>query len=120
MTRGAGSTGHTVCVPDFRCGKSEPPHAISRRLGAAAEDKRLSFKTEVAATRCPARGLTKPPGVRAAGQSAAGTDMAVDVIEGGLTEGASANTLKRRANRQSGHVEAKYKLWPHLQARILP
>jgi hypothetical protein len=28
--------------------------------------------------------------------------------------------LKQRANHRSGHVEAKYKLWPHLQARILP
>jgi hypothetical protein len=53
------------------------------------------------------------------GQLAAGTDMAVDVTEGGLTVGASADALKRRANHQSGHVEAKYKLWPHLQVRIL-
>jgi hypothetical protein len=68
----------------------------------------------------PARGPTKPPGMGAAGQSAAGTDMTVDVTEGGLTTGASARALKRRANHRSGHVEAKYKLWPHLQARILP
>jgi hypothetical protein len=54
------------------------------------------------------------------GQSAAGTDMAVGVTKGGLTVGASADALKRRVNHQSGHVEAKYKLWPHLQARILP
>jgi hypothetical protein len=54
------------------------------------------------------------------GQSAAKTDMAVGVTEGGLTVGVSANALKRRANHQSGHVEAKYKLWPHLQARIFP
>jgi hypothetical protein len=66
------------------------------------------------------RGLTKPPGMGAASQSAARTDMAVDVTEGGLTAGASADALKRRANHRSGHVEAKYKLWPHLQARILP
>jgi hypothetical protein len=46
--------------------------------------------------------------------------MAVDVTEGGLTVGASADVLKQRTNHQSGHVEAKYKLWPHLQARILP
>jgi hypothetical protein len=46
--------------------------------------------------------------------------MAVGVTEGGLTVGASADALKRRANHQSGHVEAKYKLWPHMQARILP
>jgi hypothetical protein len=46
--------------------------------------------------------------------------MAVDVTEGGLTVGASADVLEQRVNHQSGHVEAKYKLWPHLQARILP
>jgi hypothetical protein len=56
----------------------------------------------------------------AMGQSVAGIDMAVDVTEGGLTVGASADVLKQHANHQSGHVEAKYKLWPHLQARILP
>jgi hypothetical protein len=50
----------------------------------------------------------------AVGQSAAGTDMAVSMTEGGLTVGASIDALKRRANHQSGHVEAKYKLWPHL------
>jgi hypothetical protein len=66
------------------------------------------------------RGPTKPPGVGAADQSTTGTDMAVDVTEGGLTAGASADALKWRANHRSGHVEAKYKLWPHLQAHILP
>jgi hypothetical protein len=54
------------------------------------------------------------------GQSAARTDMAVGVTEGGLTVGVSADALKQRANHQSGRVEAKYKLWPHLQVRILP
>jgi hypothetical protein len=67
-----------------------------------------------------ARGLTKPLGMGVAGQPAAGTDMAVGVIEGGLTVSTSADARKRRANHQSNHVEAKYKLWPHLQARILP
>jgi hypothetical protein len=42
------------------------------------------------------------------------------VTEGGFTVGASADVLKQCANHRSGHVEAKYKLWPHLQARILP
>jgi hypothetical protein len=46
--------------------------------------------------------------------------MAVDVTKGGLTAGALVDALKRCANHQSGHVEAKYKLWPHLQACILP
>jgi hypothetical protein len=56
----------------------------------------------------------------AVGQSATGTDMLVDVIEGGLIVGTLADVLKQRANHRSGHVESKYKLWPHLQARILP
>jgi hypothetical protein len=46
--------------------------------------------------------------------------MAVDVTEGGLTVGASAYVLKQRANHQSSHVEARCKIWPHLQVRILP
>jgi hypothetical protein len=46
--------------------------------------------------------------------------MAVDVTEGGLIVAASADVLNQRANHRSGHIEAKYKLWPHLQARILP
>jgi hypothetical protein len=46
--------------------------------------------------------------------------MVVDVTKGGLTVGASADVLKQCANHRLGHVEAKYKLWPHLQARILP
>jgi hypothetical protein len=62
----------------------------------------------------------KPPGMGAAGQSAVGIDIAVGVTEGGLMVGASADALKRRANHQSGNVEAKYKLGPHMQARILP
>jgi hypothetical protein len=48
--------------------------------------------------RRPARGPTKPLGVGTMGQSAAGTDMAVDVTEGGLTVGVSADMLKQRAN----------------------
>jgi hypothetical protein len=46
--------------------------------------------------------------------------MAVGVTEGKLMVSTSADARKRRANHQSGHVEAKYKLWLHLQARILP
>jgi hypothetical protein len=39
-------------------------------------------------------GPTKPPGVGTVGQSATGTDMAVDVTKGGLTVGTSADMLK--------------------------
>jgi hypothetical protein len=70
--------------------KSEPPHTIARRLGAAAEGY---FLTKAAATRRPAHGPTKLPDVGVVGQSAVGTDMAVDVTEGGLTAGASTDAL---------------------------
>jgi hypothetical protein len=46
--------------------------------------------------------------------------MAVDVTEGGLTAGASADALKQHANHRSGHVEAKYKLWPTCRLASFP
>jgi hypothetical protein len=58
-------------------------------------------------------GPMKPLGVGAVGQSAAETNMAVGVTEGGLTGSTSADARKRRTNHQSG-------CWPHLQARIFP
>jgi hypothetical protein len=59
------------------------------------------FHTYAAVSRRLARGPAKPSGVGAAGQSAAGTDMAVGVTEGGLAVITSANARKRCANRQS-------------------
>jgi hypothetical protein len=47
------------------------------------------------------RGLAKPSGMGAAGQSAAGTDVAVGVTEGGLAVITSASARNRRANHQS-------------------
>jgi hypothetical protein len=47
------------------------------------------------------RGPAKPPGMGAAGQLAAGTDMTVGVTEGGLVVITSANAWKWRANGQS-------------------
>jgi hypothetical protein len=43
--------------------------------------------------RRPAHGPTKPPDVGVVGQLATGTDMAVDVSEGGLPAGASTDAL---------------------------
>jgi hypothetical protein len=64
-------------------------------------EKVIIFQTNAALSRLLARGLAKPSCVGAAGQSAAGTDMAVGVTESGLVMITSANTRKRRANRQS-------------------
>jgi hypothetical protein len=50
---------------------------------------------------CLARGPAKPSGVGVAGQSAAGTDVASGVTEGGLAVITSASTRKRRANHQT-------------------
>jgi hypothetical protein len=51
------------------------------------------FLTKAVATRRPTHGPTKPLDVGAVGQSAAGTDMAVDMTEGGLTARASTDAL---------------------------
>jgi hypothetical protein len=107
MTWGPGSTSHTGCVPDFGCGKSEPPRATAHLLGSAAEDKRLFSGNEASRA-----WLDETTRHGAVGQSAAETDMAVDVTEGGLIVGTSADALKRRANHRSGHVEAKYSFGP--------
>jgi hypothetical protein len=66
-----------------------PPRGHDRR-------QKENFKTNAAVSRRPARGLAKPPGVGAAGQSAAGTDIAVGMTEGGLTVSASACTETTR------------------------
>jgi hypothetical protein len=48
------------------------------------------------------RGPTKPSGVGAVGQSAAGTGVAVGVTKGGLAVITSTGARKQRANRQPG------------------
>jgi hypothetical protein len=63
MTRGPGSTSHMVCVPHFGCGKSEQ----SRACSAPPWDRCRRQKVIAAATRRPARGPAKPPGVGARG-----------------------------------------------------
>jgi hypothetical protein len=96
MTWGPGPTSHMDCVPDFECEKSELP--CGERT--AAHDRTLPqgrcgriFLTKAAATRRAMHGPMKPPKVGAVGQSAAGTDMAVDATEGRLTARASTDAL---------------------------
>jgi hypothetical protein len=62
-----------------------------------------------------ARGPAKQSCVGATGQSAAGTDMAVGMTEGGLAVITSANARKRRANRQSS-FGTTYRLVPSPEA----
>jgi hypothetical protein len=103
LTRGAGPTSHTpwASVSEYR--KSEPSLApVLRLLGAVAEDGEGNFfQTNAAVSRRLAHGPARPSCVGATGQSAAGTDVAVGVSEGGLAVSTSANARKRCANRQS-------------------
>jgi hypothetical protein len=73
-----------------------PPRGRCRR------QRRRFFKTNAAVSRHLMRGPVKPSGVGAAGQSAARTDVAVGMTEGGLVVITSTSTRKRRANRQPG------------------
>jgi hypothetical protein len=96
MTRGPRPTSHIGCVPDFKCEKSEPLRGerTAARDRAPPRGRRGGiFLTKAVATRRPAHGPMKSPDVGAVGQSAVGTDMAVDVTEGRLTSRASIDAL---------------------------
>jgi hypothetical protein len=57
-------------------------------------------------------GLTKPLSAEVAGQSATGTGVAVSVTKGG--------PVVIAPNGRAEAASQSVKLWPHLQARILP
>jgi hypothetical protein len=102
MTWGPRPTSHTPWVSVPRCRKSEPPLApVLHLLGAATEDREGDFLNQCNGIEAPHAwpGGTIRHG--AAGQSAAGTDMANGVTKDELAEITSTNTRKRRANRQS-------------------
>jgi hypothetical protein len=89
-------------VPVPKCRKGKPPHApVARFLGAAVEDREGDFLNQCSGIEAPRVWPGKTIRRGAAGQSAAGTDMAVGVTEGGLAVITSANARKRHANRQS-------------------
>jgi hypothetical protein len=77
--------------PRQYCGSSGPPQ----------KTEKVIFQTDAAVSRRLAHGPARPSCVGAAGQSVAGTDVAVGVSEGGLTVITSANPRKQRANCQS-------------------
>jgi hypothetical protein len=85
---------------------AEKSNRRSRQLcatsGPPQKTKKVIFQTSEAVSRHLARGLTKPSCVGTAGQSVAGTNVAVSVTEGGLAVITSASTRKRRTNRQPG------------------
>jgi hypothetical protein len=114
MTRGPRSTSHTDCALNFGCGKGEPLHApVVRFLGAATEDREGDFLNQCSGIEAPCAWPDETTRSRDRGLVSRGTDMAVGVLEGRLTDSTSADERKQRANHQLGY-------WPHLQALILP
>jgi hypothetical protein len=104
---------HTPGVLVSECGESEPPC----RERTAAHDRaplqgryREIFFNQGDGNEAP---RARPDGTTrrgTVGQSTAGTNMAVGVTEGGLMVSASVDALKRHANHQTSHLEAKFKL----------
>jgi hypothetical protein len=102
VTRGPGPTSHTpwALVSEYR--KSEPPLApILHLLGATAEDSEGNFSNRCSGIEAPRTWPGETIMRGATGQSAAGTDVAVGVSEGGLAVITSANARKRCANHKS-------------------
>jgi hypothetical protein len=96
LTWGPRPTSHAAGVLVSECKKGEPP----REERTTAHDRAPPrgrcggiFLTEAAATRRPRMWLDGTTRRGAVGQSAMGTDVAVDVTEGGLTASASIDEL---------------------------
>jgi hypothetical protein len=78
-------------------------------------------------------GPVKPSSAETVGQSAAGTGVVVDVTDDRLTtrarrvnaarargvNAARAEVARWHPSHRSCQADARYKFWPHLQARIL-
>jgi hypothetical protein len=115
LTRGPGPTSHPPWAPVPGCREVEPPLAtVPRLLGATTEDIEGEFSKPMQRYRGTPRVARQNHQVRRPWvKSASGIDVIVGVTEGGLAVITSAK--RTEAARQS-----PIKLWPHLQARILP
>jgi hypothetical protein len=112
-----GGPGPHVMHPARRFLGAEKLHRRSRQYRASSrpsqKTEKINFQNQCSDSRHPAHGPTNTLSAEVTGQSAAGIGMAVGVTMGGPAVIASTGVQEQRANRQS-------KLWPHLQARILP
>jgi hypothetical protein len=95
---------------------AEKSHRRSRQYhvssGSSQKTEEINFQNQCSDSRYPAHGPTKTLSAEVTGQSAAGTGMAV-----GVTMGGPAVIESMGAQGQS---QSPIRLWPHLQARILP
>jgi hypothetical protein len=101
-------------VRRFLC--TEKSHRHSRQYHASSgppqKTKKLNFQ-KCSDSRHPAHGPAKTLSAEVTGQSAAGTGVAVGVTMGGPVVVASTGAQKQMS-------QSPIRLWPHLQARILP
>jgi hypothetical protein len=114
MTRGPRPTSHTLWASVPRCRKSEPPLVpVLRLLGAAAEDREGDFLNQCSGIEAPHAW----PGetIRRGGRGS---------VSRGDIHGSWRDRRRSGGDNVSKRTEAArqspIKLWPHLQARILP
>jgi hypothetical protein len=95
---------------------AEKSHCRSRQYsvssGQSQKTEKINFQNQCSDSRHPARGPTKTSSAEVTGQPATGIGVAVGVTIGGPTVIAP--------NRRAEATSQSVKLWPHLQARILP
>jgi hypothetical protein len=98
--------------PAHRFLGAKKSHRRSRQYhvssGPSQKTEKINFQNQCSDSRHPAHGPTKTLSADVTGQSAAGTGVA------GL---ASSNCINGHAGAAS---QSLIRLWPHLQARILP
>jgi hypothetical protein len=114
MTRGPRPTSHTSWVSVPGCRKSEPPLAlVLRLLGAAAEDREGDFLNQCSGIEAPR--VWPSETIRRGGR-------------GSVSRGDRHGSWRDRrrigddyvSERTEAARQSPIKLWPHLQARILP
>jgi hypothetical protein len=112
-----GGPGPHVMQPARRLLGAERWHRRSRQChvssGPSRKTEKISFQNQCGDSRHPAHGPTVTLSMKVTGQLTVGTGVAVGVTIGGPAVIASTGVQEQQANRQS-------RLWPHLQARILP
>jgi hypothetical protein len=114
MTRGSRPTSHTPWVPIPRCRKSEPPHVpVVRPLEATSEDREGNFLNQCSSIEAPRAWPDET--TRRGGRWSVSRGGKYGSWHGLRRIGGEYVSKRTKAARQS-----PIKLWPHLQARILP
>jgi hypothetical protein len=114
LTWGPGPTSHTPWVSVPGCRKGEPPHApVVRFLGAAAEDREGDFLNQCSGIKAPRAWPDET--IRRGGHGSVCREDRHRSWHDRRRIGGDYVSKRTEAARHS-----PIKLWPHLQARILP